>query len=914
MKEKNKKRSWKQIVSILSCIVVFCTTYALILPAVTLSTDTFCGKEAHTHDAECYREHDKSKPLCGLEEGEGSEGHTHTEDCYGNVEVGRNLICGMEEVEGHVHDDSCYQSEFEYGLICGKEESEPTEGHVHNEDCYQSETPICGKEEHEHSRECYSNKEDVEDPKDWEEAYKDINKEEDAKTRILTVAKNEVGYKENEANFTVDENDAEHYYTRYGHLYEDMYGDWNNYFTGYVLKYANVKMNFDTDINKWISKTSNDQTKDWEKAEEGNVVFFKGEDDKRKTAIVTTIDLDNKKVKAIQGDVDGAVKEVEIAEDKVLGFLSDEVTLDDLDTPLAGGFEEVDTYSYKDENLSLVIDVEKGSLPKEAKLNVQKIEPETDEYIQAKETLEAEDEILAVNFDFEDEGEPIEVEQDMKVDLDIYNVENPEEEVQIAALDSEEDGTLSKKVVADPEKENITVKDSTLKSNFLLEGGVSMLAMAQKPGGGTSTYEETLNPANPAIKIEKRFYGLSDPINQLGEFNIAINEKKYNLRPNAEDNLLGAKEWGEEANYKYWRWIINDLHVGTYTLSEENADLEGWKRETTGLDKLINTEQTDIQVSSDEIKSNSEKSEFVSLDNGGFFAASLSQGSQVCVVISGRNTTQNERSKIINELTTNKAYTGTWSNFGPSQFRFYYIPEAHYYDSNYVFNIKDNNKDVQIIWNGDTKEISMTKSQDFNKRAGGKLTSKDANYLVENKYTRNQFTLEIKKVSENELNSDNPSGLVGAEFALYEGATLVEEVTTGNDGTIVFKNQLKEETVYWLKETKAPNGYNILENSIYFKVKDNTFTFTDEGGNELENKLKDSNEKVYAIGSIDTSGGSITLHLKIGNTPGQALPNTGGVGTKLFTFSGAAVIAASGLMYGYKKKKDKRNGKGGLRK
>ncbi|GJM56539.1 hypothetical protein EROP_02320 [Erysipelotrichaceae bacterium OPF54] len=269
MKEKNKKRSWKQIVSILSCIVVFCTTYALILPAVTLSTDTYCGKEAHTHDAECYREHDKSKPLCGLEEGEGSEGHTHTEDCYGNVEVGRNLICGMEEVEGHVHDDSCYQSEFEYGLICGKEESEPTEGHVHNEDCYISETPICGKEEHEHSRECYSNKEDVEDPKDWEEAYKDINKEEDAKTRILTVAKNEVGYKENKANFSVDENDAEHYYTRYGHLYEDMYGDWNNYFTGYVLKYANVKMNFDKDISKWQNKTIDDQK---EEGEEGNVI------------------------------------------------------------------------------------------------------------------------------------------------------------------------------------------------------------------------------------------------------------------------------------------------------------------------------------------------------------------------------------------------------------------------------------------------------------------------------------------------------------------------------------------------------------------------------------------------------------------------------------------------------------------
>lgn len=334
MKEKNKKRSWKQIVSILSCIVVFCTTYALILPAVTLSTDTFCGKEEHTHSEKCYR---SETPLCGLEEGEGSEGHTHTEDCYGNVEVGRNLICGMEEVEGHVHDDSCYQSEFEYGLICGKEESEPTEGHVHNEDCYKSEEPICGKEEHTHSHECYSNKEDVEDPKDWEEAYKDINKEEDAKTRILTVAKNEVGYKENEANFSVDENDKEHYYTRYGHLYEDMYGDWNNYFTGYVLKYANVKMNFDKDISKWQNKTIDDQIKDEEKAEEGNVVFFRDDEGELRSGIVTYIDNLKKEIRVIEGDVDGEVKEERINRDKVIAYLSDQVTIEDEDTPLAGG-------------------------------------------------------------------------------------------------------------------------------------------------------------------------------------------------------------------------------------------------------------------------------------------------------------------------------------------------------------------------------------------------------------------------------------------------------------------------------------------------------------------------------------------------------------------------------------------------
>jgi len=39
---KHKKR-WYRVVTCLAAIVVFCTTYALILPAITLEKDIFCG-------------------------------------------------------------------------------------------------------------------------------------------------------------------------------------------------------------------------------------------------------------------------------------------------------------------------------------------------------------------------------------------------------------------------------------------------------------------------------------------------------------------------------------------------------------------------------------------------------------------------------------------------------------------------------------------------------------------------------------------------------------------------------------------------------------------------------------------------------------------------------------------------------
>lgn len=85
-----RKMKWRRIVTILSCIVVFCTAYALIIPAVTMSRDMACGKEEHTHTEACYDEN--GALICGREE------HTHTDACLLAVreltyEDGQLTIC-----------------------------------------------------------------------------------------------------------------------------------------------------------------------------------------------------------------------------------------------------------------------------------------------------------------------------------------------------------------------------------------------------------------------------------------------------------------------------------------------------------------------------------------------------------------------------------------------------------------------------------------------------------------------------------------------------------------------------------------------------------------------------------------------------------------------------------------------------
>lgn len=70
--DKNRLRRWRKMILCLSCVVVFWTVYALILPAITLESKK-CNIEEHTHNAECYSE--SQELICGKEE------HVHTSEC-----------------------------------------------------------------------------------------------------------------------------------------------------------------------------------------------------------------------------------------------------------------------------------------------------------------------------------------------------------------------------------------------------------------------------------------------------------------------------------------------------------------------------------------------------------------------------------------------------------------------------------------------------------------------------------------------------------------------------------------------------------------------------------------------------------------------------------------------------------------
>lgn len=54
IKRHNQWTLWQKTVAVLGCLVVFCTTYALVLPALTLTNTPYCGKTNHEHTLICY--------------------------------------------------------------------------------------------------------------------------------------------------------------------------------------------------------------------------------------------------------------------------------------------------------------------------------------------------------------------------------------------------------------------------------------------------------------------------------------------------------------------------------------------------------------------------------------------------------------------------------------------------------------------------------------------------------------------------------------------------------------------------------------------------------------------------------------------------------------------------------------------
>lgn len=361
MVEYSKYSHWHKAAVCMAAVVAVFTISALVLPAVTIGHDTYCGKVEHVHTKECYKEQlicgygetstpahvhtdscytEESTLSCTLAETPGhthtqecisseerlictdiSPEHAHTAECYETVET---YICGQEESAGHTHTDACYQTEKVLNCTAG----ETTTNHQHTEECYEK-VLTCTKEEHTHSVQCYANpRADVETQAVWEQTMANVELSGDWSEDLITIAKTQLGYHESKANYMISEQNEVKGYSRYGAWYGDAHGDWSAMFVSFCLRYAQIPSEqfvSEDDCGEWINWLANAgmyQSAGSYRPVAGDIVFIDYDENGAADHAGIVEVVNDKEIGTIEGDSEDSVcrRTYSLTDVKLIGY------------------------------------------------------------------------------------------------------------------------------------------------------------------------------------------------------------------------------------------------------------------------------------------------------------------------------------------------------------------------------------------------------------------------------------------------------------------------------------------------------------------------------------------------------------------------------------------------------------------
>lgn len=220
------------------------------------------------------------------------------------------------------------------------------------------------------------------------------------------------------------------------------------------------------------------------------------------------------------------------------------------------------------------------------------------------------------------------------------------------------------------------------------------------------------------------------------------------------------------------------------------------------------------------------------------------------------------------------------------------------------------NKDAVVGMDPNTNKVNIEFSNDPNNSTSTESSEDD----IVDVHT---FAFDIFKFAQQETQK---TGLAGAEFILStdeagkqiinlkkqaDNKTWVvskeqtnDLIVTPADGRVTIKG-LKA-GVYYLTETKAPAGYHKLKSAIKVEITPKY--------NVATGKLESCDIKYTLEGTTVTqtiNAGTNTAEVEVLNKKGTLLPNTGGMGTTVFTIVGVILIIGVAASYINSRRKDR---------